>query len=188
MIIFNLNKKKYFFINKNNKQINKYFLLIYMVDINPISPKQYRKLLSSIYHNTQKEAKIIKDNFSRNSNPICPKEPRCISAKTRKYNLTQAYYKKMEEKPEKKHKRQIPIKKHINMNLSVMNDEPRCNSIKIFRNIRKNQTSAPKIDKHKKYISLKDSYKNFYLDNFNSIKQNQDDINNKKRVRIIIYI
>ena len=82
-----------------------------MVDSNSLPPKLYRKLLSTIYQQTKKDAKLIKDNFERNTNPICPKESRCLSVKTRKYNLTQEYNKKMEEKPEKIHKRQFPIKK-----------------------------------------------------------------------------
>ena len=159
-----------------------------MVDSNSLPPKIYRKLLSTIYHQTQQEAKIIKDNFSRSRNPICPKESRCLSVKTRRYNLTQEYYKKMVEKPEKNHKRTFPIKKHFDMNLSVLTSEPINRTVKMYKNKRKNQTSAPKIDRNKKLISMKDSYKNFYLDNFNSIKQNQDDLDNKKKVRIFLYI
>ena len=77
-----------------------------MVDSsNSLPPKVYRNLLSSIYKQTQKDAKLIKDNFSKKTNPICPNESRsrCLSAKTRNYNLTQEYNKKMEEKPEKLH-------------------------------------------------------------------------------------
>ena len=65
-----------------------------------------------------------------------------------------------------------------------------CNtSIKMFRNIRKNQSSLsmPKYEKNNKFISLKDNYKNFYYDNFNSIKMNQLDLINKKSVRLFIY-
>lgn len=156
-----------------------------MVDYNPLSPKLYRKLLSTIYQQTQKEAKLIKDNFSNNRNPICQKEPRCSSVKYRNYNLTQMYNKKMEEKPEKLHKRRIPLKKNIATNLSVLAPEKNNSSIKVYDNIKKNQCSmsAPKIERHRKFISLKDNYRNFYLDSFNSIKQNQNDINNKKNTR-----
>ena len=156
-----------------------------MVDYNPLSPKLYRKLLSTIYQQTQKDAKLIKENFSNNRNPICQKEPRCLSVKYRNYNLTQMYNKKMEEKPEKLHKRRIPLKKNIAINLSVLAPENNNSSIKIYDNIRKNQCSmsAPKIDRHRKFISLKGNYRNFYLDSFNSIKQNQNDINNKKNIK-----
>ncbi len=160
-----------------------------MVDFNPLPSKLYRKLLSNIYQQTQKEAQLIKDNFSKNRNPICPKESRCLSAKMKKYNLTQEYLKKMEEKPEKFHKKRIPIERHFNKNLSVITQEPCNTSIKMFRNIRKNQSSLsmPKYEKHNKFISLKDNYKNFYYDNFNSIKMNQLDLINKKSVRLFIY-
>ena len=161
-----------------------------MVDPNPIPPKLYRKLLSTIYHETQRDAKKIKDNFSRSRNPICPKESRCLSVKTRNYNLTQEYNKKMKEKPQKNHKRSIHIKNNIDMNLSVLLPEPCKRNVKMFRNIRKNQSSisAPKIERNNKFISLKDNYKHFYLDNFNSIKQNQIDLDKKKVVSKYLFI
>jgi hypothetical protein len=161
-----------------------------MVDTNQLPPKLYRKLLSTIYQQTKKDAKTIKDNFSRNSNPLCQKEARCLSVKSRRHNLTQEYNKKMEEKPEKMHKKIFNVKNNFDKNLSVISNEPCNRSIKIFRNVRKNQASmsAPKIERHKKFISLKDNYKNFYLDNFNSIKQNQNDIDDKKKVRIFLFI
>ena len=161
-----------------------------MVDANQLPPKLYRKLLSTIYQQTQKDAKTIKDNFSRNSNPLCQKEARCLSVKSRRHNLTQEYNKKMEEKPEKIHKKIFNVKNNFDKNLSVISNEPCNRSIKIFRNVRKNQASmsAPKIERHKKFISLKDNYKNFYLDNFNSIKQNQNDIDDKNKVRIFLFI
>ena len=160
-----------------------------MVDTNQLPPKLYRKLLSTIYQQTQKDAKTIKENFSRNRNPLCQKETRCLSTKTRRHNLTQEYNKKMEEKPEKIHKKIFNVKNNFDKNLSVISNEPCKRSIKIFKNIRKNHASmsAPKIERHKKFISLKDNYKNFYLDNFNSIKQNQNDLDDKKKVRIFFY-
>ena len=97
----------------------------------------------------------------------------------------------MEEKPEKIHKRQFPIKKNFNMNLSVISQPEQYNrSIKMVNNKRKNQSSmsAPKIERHKKFISSNGIYKNFYFDNFNSIKQNQNDLDIKKKVRINFFI
>ena len=109
-----------------------------MVDANQLPPKLYRKLLSTIYQQTQKDAKTIKDNFSRNSNPLCQKEARCLSVKSRRHNLTQEYNKKMEEKPEKIHKRIIPIKGNFDLNLSVISNEPINRSVKLYKNKRKN--------------------------------------------------
>ena len=158
-----------------------------MVDSNSLPPKLYRNLLSSAYKQTQKDAKLIKDNFSKNRNPICPKESRCLSAKARNYNLTQQYIKKMEEKPQKMPKRFVPIKRNIDLNLSVISPEPINRSVRLYKNKRKNQSSfsAPKIERCKKFISLKDNYKNFYLDNFNSDKLNQNDLDKKRIVRIL---
>ena len=158
-----------------------------MVDSNSLPPKLYRNLLSSAYKQTQKEAKLIKDNFSKNRNPICPKESRCLSAKARNYNLIQQYIKKMEEKPQKMPKRFVPIKRNIDLNLSVISPEPINRSVRLYKNKRKNQSSfsAPKIERCKKFISLKDNYKNFYLDNFNSDKLNQNDLDKKRIVRIL---
>ena len=94
----------------------------------------------------------------------------------------------MEEKPEKLHKRRIPEKKHFDINLTVLSPEPINKSIKLYKNKRKNQSSmsAPKIEKCNKFISLKDIYKNFYLDSFNSIKQNQIDLDIKRKVRLYL--
>jgi len=158
-----------------------------MVDSNSLPPKLYRNLLSSAYKQTQKDAKLIKDNFSKNRNPICPKESRCLSAKARNYNLTQQYIKKMEEKPQKMPKRFVPIKRNIDLNLSVISPEPVNRTVRLYKNKRKNQSSfsAPKIERCKKFISLKDNYKNFYLDNFNSDKLNQNDLDKKRIVRIL---
>ena len=65
-----------------------------MVDYSPLSPQVYRKLLSTIYQQTQKDAKLIRDNFSFKRNPICQNEQRSSSVKYRNYNLTQIYNKK----------------------------------------------------------------------------------------------
>ena len=54
-----------------------------MVDSNDLPPKLYRKLLSSIYQQNRKDAQAIKDNWSRNGNPILQKENRYFSPRTR---------------------------------------------------------------------------------------------------------
>ena len=157
-----------------------------MVDSNDLPPKVYRKLLSSIYQQNRKDAQAIKDNWSRNGNPILQKENRYFSPRTRGNVLTQEYIKKMAEKPEKAHIKRIPIESNFGSGPTVIKESPITKGIKLNPKIRKNQSSlsAPKIEIGNKSKNLKQDsyYKYFYLDNFNSIKQNQNDIDIKNKV------
>ena len=154
-----------------------------MVDSKEIPPKLYKKLLVSSYVQNQQDAKEIKDKWSRNGNPILQKENRYFSPRTRGNPLTQEYFKKMAEKPEKPHIKRIPIQRNLSCSLTVLQDQPQRPIVRI--NPRKNQSSisAPKIErKNQKQISSSNYYKYFYLDNFNSIKQNENDIRQKHQV------
>lgn len=157
-----------------------------MVDSNDLPPKVYRKLLSSIYKQNRKDAKAIKDNLSRNGNPIIQKENRYFSPRTRGNVLTQEYIKKMAEKPEKAHIKRIPIESNFGSGPTVIKESAIIKGIRLNPKNRKNESSlsAPKIEIVKKLNNSKQDnyYKYFYLDNFNSVKQNQDDIETKKKV------
>ena len=158
-----------------------------MTDANGLPPNVYRKLLSRIYKQNRKDAQKIKDNWSRNGNPILQKENRYFSPRTRGYILTQEYIKKMAEKPEKPHIKRIPLKSNFASGPVVITENKKVESIKLNPKIRKNQSSisAPKIEKNKKQFSQTNYYKYFYLDNFNSEKLNQNDIDKKKKVSYI---
>ena len=155
-----------------------------MVDSNDLPPKVYRKLLSSIYQQNRKDAQAIKDNWSRNGNPILQKESRYFSPRTRGNVLTQEYIKKMAEKPEKAHIKRIPIESNFGSGPTVIKENKPPKGIKLNPKYRKNESSlsAPKIEIGKKQKINDSYYKYFYLDNFNSVKQNQNDIDIKNKV------
>ena len=153
-----------------------------MTDANGLPPKVYRKMLSSIYFQTKKDAQIIRNNWAKQGNPIVQKEDRYFSPRTKGNILTQEYIKKMADKPQRPHIRRIPIQSHLSSGPTVTYDQKKIEGIKLHPKIRKNQNSAPKIDKHRKQLSQSGSFKNFYLDNFNSIKENQNDLDLKNEV------
>lgn len=155
-----------------------------MTDANGLPPKEYRKMLSSIYLQTKKDAQSIRNNWAKQGNPILQKENRYFSPRTKGNILTQEYIKKMADKPEKPHIRRIPVQSHLGSGPTVKYDEKKIEGIKLNPKIRKNQSSlsAPKIENHRRHLSQSGSFKNFYLDNFNSIKENQNDIDKKKTV------
>ena len=158
-----------------------------MTDFNGLPPKVYRKLLLNNYIQTKKDSKAIKDKWSRNGNPICQEENRYFSPRTKGNILTQEYIKKMAEKPEKNHIIRVPIKSSLTRGLKVIEKEKKKEGIRLNPKIRKNQSSisAPKFEAHQKHISKNNLYKNFYLDNFNSLKENQNDISLQNQVSII---
>ena len=155
-----------------------------MADSNGLPPKVYRRLLSSIYLQNLKDAKAIKENWSRNGNPICQKENRYFSPRTKGNILTQEYIKKMSEKPERSHIRRIPRESNLSSSLTVIRDYRKIEGKRLHPELRKNQSSmsAPKIEHNHRQFIKSASDKNFYLDNFNSIKENQNHIDLRKRV------
>ena len=153
-----------------------------MTDANGLPPKVYRRMLSSIYFQTKKDAQLIRNNWAKQGNPIVQKEDRYFSPRTKGNILTQEYIKKMADKPQRPHIRRIPVQSHLSSGPTVTYDQKKIEGIKLHPTIRKNQNSAPKIDKHRKQLSQSGSFKNFYLDNFNSIKENQNDLDIKNAV------
>jgi hypothetical protein len=155
-----------------------------MTDANGLPPKVYRKMLSSIYFQTKKDAQLIRNNWANQGNPIVQKENRYFSPRTKGNLLTQEYIKKMADKPQRPHIRRIPIQGHLSSGPKVTYEEKKIEGIKFHPKLRKNQSSlsAPKIDNHHKHLSQSGSFKNFYLDNFNSIKETQNDLDMKHAV------
>ena len=155
-----------------------------MSDSNGLTPKTYRKLLAKIYLQNKKDAKQIKDNWSRNGNPILQKQSRYFSPRTRGHILTQDYIKRMAEKPEKAHIKRIPLRNNFASGPTVITESKTVQSKKFNPKIRKNQSSIldQENEKNKKQISKVNYYKYFYLDNFNSEKLNQNDIDNRNKV------
>ena len=81
----------------------------------------------------------------------------------------------MKEKPKKNPKRRIPLKNSMSSGLIVIADNKKREGIKIYPNIRRNQDSTKSYEnyKHLRTYKKKDNLKNFYYDNFNSVKENK---------------
>lgn len=157
-----------------------------MTEPNQFSPKIYRRMLTRIYLQNRKDAQTIKDKWANFGSPIVQKENRLFSPRTRRFFLTQEYYKKMAEKTEKPHIRRIPMESSFGSGPIVVKENKKKISIKLNPKIRKNQTSmySTKLEKNHKKFSENSYLKNFFLDDFNSIKKNQYDIDIRKNVSI----
>ena len=160
-----------------------------MKDSKDIPPKVYRQMLTNNYKQSHKEYQQIKNYQNKHSNPICQKEDRYIPPKTRGSVLTQEYIKKMAEKPERAHIKRIPIESNFGSGPTLIKESKPMKGIRLNPKIRKNESSlsAPKIEIGRKPKN-DNYYKYFYLDNFNSVKQNQNDIDIKNKVSKYIII
>lgn len=153
---------------------------------NPIPPKIYRNMLAKHYIQTKRDYQKILERQRIIHNPICQKEDRYNPPKTKGSILSQEYFEKMMQKPEKAHKKRIPIKDNLTSGVVVMT-EPNKPPIRKVRQEQLNRASSAQKRNIGKKIVL-DSYKKFYYDDFDSSKLNQTDIKttNKKIVRNIL--
>ena len=137
--------------------------------------KLYKKLLMESYLQNCKDGEIIKDYLIKNHDQILQTQDRYIPPRTRGYILTEKYIKTMAEKPKKNPKRRIPLKNSMSSGLIVIADNKKREGIKIYPNIRRNQDSTKSYEnyKHLRTYKKKDNLKNFYYDNFNSVKENK---------------
>ena len=137
--------------------------------------KLYKKLLMESYLQNCKDGEIIKDYLIKNHDPILQTQDRYIPPLTRGYILTEKYIKTMAEKPKKNPKRRIPLKNSMSSGLIVIADNKKREGIKIYPNIRRNQDTTKSYEnyKHLRTYKKKDNLKNFYYDNFNSVKENK---------------
>ena len=137
--------------------------------------KLYKKLLMESYLQNCKDGEIIKDYLIKNHDPILQTQDRYIPPRTRGYILTEKYIKMMAEKPKRNPKRRIPLKNSMSSGLIVIADNKKREGIKIYPNIRRNQDSTKSYEnyKHLRTYKKKDNLKNFYYDNFNSVKENK---------------
>ena len=88
----------------------------------------------------------------------------------------------MAEKPEKNHMKRIPIKVNLSSGVKVIAEEKKNEGIKMNPKIRRNQTTTKsyEIQKHLRTYKMPDTLKNFYFDNFNSVKENQIEVARNK--------
>ena len=141
---------------------------------NDLPLKLYRKLLMESYLQNCKDGDKIKDFLIKNHDPILQTEDRYIPPKTRGNILTEKYIKMMAEKPKRNPKRRIPLKNSMSSGLIVIAENKKKEGIKMNPKVRTNQdsTKSYEISKHMRTFKSKDNLKNFYLDNFNSVKEN----------------
>ena len=135
----------------------------------------YREMLSKNYKQSHKEYQQIKNFQNRNHNPICQKEDYYIPPKTKGNVLTQEYLKKMAEKPERAHIKRIPIQSNLSSGVTVITEPKQTRGIRLGP-IQKNQPQSAERRRVRKKI-LPETNKNFYFDDFNSVKQNQNELN-----------
>jgi len=149
---------------------------------NGLPPKLYKKMLTDKYLQTRKEANSIKNFLIKNRDPILQKEDYYIPPRTKGNVLTEEYVKRMAEKPEKNHMKRIPIKVNLSSGVKVIAEEKKNEGIKMNPKIRRNQrsTKSYEIQKHLRTYKMPDTLKNFYFDNFNSLKENQIDLARNK--------
>ena len=142
---------------------------------NGLPQKLYKKMLTQSYLQACKEGNSIKNFLNKNHDPILQKEDRYIPPRTRGNVLTEEYIKKMAEKPEKNHIKRIPLQDNLSSGVKVVTEDKKNKGIKMNPKIRRNQdsTKSYEIQKHLRTYKKPDSLKNFYFDNFNSVKQNQ---------------
>ena len=159
---------------------------------NGLPTKVYHKMLAESYLQNRKDGTSIKNYLNKNHDPILQKEDRYIPPRTRGNVLTEEYIKRMAEKPEKKHIKRIPLKDNLSSGVKVVTEPQKKEGIKMNPKIRRNEdsTKSYEIPRHIKTYKKPDTLKNFYYDNFNSTKENQNDLaRNKKTVsKIYIYI
>ena len=81
----------------------------------------------------------------------------------------------MAEKPKKNPKRRIPLKNSMSSGLIVIAENQKKQGIRMNPNVRRNQDSTKSYEnyKHMRTYKSKDNLKNFYLDDFNSAKENK---------------
>ena len=76
---------------------------------NGLPTNLYKKMLTQSYLQNYKEGYSIKNFLNKNQDPILQKQDRYIPPKTKGNILTEEYIKKMANKPEKNHKKIVPV-------------------------------------------------------------------------------
>ena len=145
---------------------------------NEIPTKLYKIMLTSSYIQTLKDSTLIKNYLSKNQDPILQKQNRYIPPRTKGNILTEEYIKKMAEKPERPHIKRVPSYNHLVHCVRSIGEIKKPEGVKMNPKMRTNQNSINSYEnyKHLRTYKMPDTLKNFYFDDFNSIKQNQYDM------------
>ena len=155
---------------------------------NDLPPKVYRQMLKDNYQENREDANQIKVSFKAKHDPICQKEDRYIPPKTKANIRTEEYERRMAEKPEKNHIKRIPIESNLSSGVTVVTEPKKVEGIKINPYYRRNQISTKTYENFSR-VNTKyrnpDNLKNFYCDDFNSKKENQND---RVEMRLLVSI
>ena len=158
---------------------------------NGLPGQLYKKMLTQSYLQAYKEGNSIKNFLNKNQDPILQKQDRYIPPRTRGNVLTEEYIKKMANKPEKNHIKRIPVESNLTSGVKVITVNRKKEGIKMNPNVRRNQDSTKSYEnyKHMRTYKTPSTLKNFYFDDFNSVKENEYQLKrNKSNVSIIIYL
>ncbi len=145
---------------------------------NGLPIKVYKKLLVNNYNENRTDAENIKTFLCKNLDPICQKQDRYVPPRTRGNILTEKYIKKMADKPQKPRKKRIPLSTSLGSGPIVTKEEKKNTGIKMNPKIRRNEDSTKSYEnyKHMRTYKTPQSLRNFYYDDFNSVKKNQDEL------------
>jgi hypothetical protein len=158
---------------------------------NGLPGQLYKKMLTQSYLQAYKEGNSIKNFLNKNQDPILQKQDRYIPPRTRGNVLTEEYIKKMANKPEKNHIKRIPVENNLTSGVKVITVNRKKEGIKMNPNVRRNQDSTKSYEnyKHMRTYKTPSTLKNFYFDDFNSVKENEYQLKrNKSNVSIIILL
>ena len=158
---------------------------------NGLTGQLYKKMLTQSYLQAYKEGNSIKNFLNKNQDPILQKQDRYIPPRTRGNVLTEEYIKKMANKPEKNHIKRIPVENNLTSGVKVITVNRKKEGIKMNPNVRRNQDSTKSYEnyKHMRTYKTPSTLKNFYFDDFNSVKENEYQLKrNKSNVSIIIFL
>jgi hypothetical protein len=158
---------------------------------NGLPGQLYKKMLTQSYLQAYKEGNSIKNFLNKNQDPILQKQDRYIPPRTRGNVLTEEYIKKMANKPEKNHIKRIPVENNLTSGVKVITVNRKKEGIKMNPNVRRNQDSTKSYEnyKHMRTYKTPSTLKNFYFDDFNSVKENEYQLKrNKSNVSIIIFL
>lgn len=149
---------------------------------NGLPTNLYKKMLTQSYLQNYKEGYSIKNFLNKNQDPILQKQDRYIPPKTKGNILTEEYIKKMANKPEKNHKKIVPVLRNLSSGVKVITVNRKKQGIKMNPKVRRNQTSTKSYEnyKHMRTYKTPSTLKNFYFDNFNSLKENQYELARNK--------
>ena len=151
---------------------------------NPLPTKLYKTMLLDNYKQSKREYQKIIESQRKPHNPICPKEDRYIKPKTKGSLVSQEYFNRMKEKPEKAHIKRIPLENNLSSGLVVMTEPCKKEGKQRVEYYKYCPSSAQKRHLGKKIVE--DNYKKFYYDDFITvgISKQYKEKNIPKEVRI----